>query len=70
MNFLYTAPGHKGRLVLGYLGGSQVMCMNGRLHLYEGYTAQEVSWKTVYMSILRYKSLFWLILGLFLFRTL
>lgn len=32
-----TAPGHNGRLVIGTLGGKRVLCMQGRLHLYEGY---------------------------------
>jgi len=32
-----TAPGHSGRLVIGTLGGKRVLCMQGRLHLYEGY---------------------------------
>ncbi|MCL2447012.1 MAG: purine-nucleoside phosphorylase [Oscillospiraceae bacterium] len=32
-----TAPGHNGRLVIGSLGGKRVLCMQGRLHLYEGY---------------------------------
>ena len=29
-----TAPGHKGRLVLGRLCGREALCMQGRLHLY------------------------------------
>ena len=37
-----TAPGHKGRLVCGKLGAKPVMLMQGRFHLYEGYTAEEV----------------------------
>jgi purine-nucleoside phosphorylase len=31
-----TAPGHAGRLVLGYLGEVPVVALQGRLHLYEG----------------------------------
>jgi purine-nucleoside phosphorylase len=31
-----TAPGHAGRLLLGRLGGVQVVVLQGRLHLYEG----------------------------------
>ncbi|MDC7219515.1 MAG: purine-nucleoside phosphorylase [Spirochaetales bacterium] len=32
-----TAPGHKGRLVLGKLEGKDVIVMQGRFHYYEGY---------------------------------
>ncbi len=38
-----TVPGHAGRLVLGWLEGKPVAAMQGRVHLYEGYTAQEVA---------------------------
>lgn len=31
-----TAPGHAGRLLLGELGGRQVVMLQGRFHLYEG----------------------------------
>ena len=37
-----TAPGHAGRLVLGRLAGRTVAAMAGRVHMYEGYSAQEV----------------------------
>ena len=32
-----TVAGHKGRLIAGLLEGKQVLCMQGRVHLYEGY---------------------------------
>ncbi len=38
-----TAIGHAGRLVLGNAGAVPVAAMQGRVHLYEGYTAQEVA---------------------------
>lgn len=38
-----TATSHVGRFVLGYLQGKQVICMQGRLHGYEGYSPQEVA---------------------------
>ncbi len=31
-----TVEGHEGRLILGRLGGMPVVCMQGRIHLYEG----------------------------------
>lgn len=39
-----TAPGHKGRFVVGDLGGREVIILQGRLHGYEGYTSQEVAY--------------------------
>lgn len=36
-----TAPGHAGRLVLGRLAGRRVVAMQGRLHYYEGPSAQQ-----------------------------
>jgi len=39
-----TAPGHAGRFVCGKLGGKPVMVMQGRFHVYEGYSAEEVAY--------------------------
>src|SRR5207253_2745636 len=38
-----TAVGHAGKLVEGRIGSTEVMVMAGRAHLYEGYTAQQVT---------------------------
>lgn len=38
-----TVESHSGRLVLGTLGGTSVVAMQGRFHRYEGYTLQEVT---------------------------
>lgn len=38
-----TAPGHAGRLAIGRLAGRRVALMQGRLHLYEGWSPQEVA---------------------------
>ncbi|HET8907269.1 MAG TPA: purine-nucleoside phosphorylase [Ktedonobacterales bacterium] len=37
-----TVSGHEGLLSLGHLAGTPVAVLRGRLHLYEGYTPQEV----------------------------
>ena len=37
-----TAPGHAGRFVLGTLAGVSVVCMQGRLHAYEGHSADQI----------------------------
>lgn len=38
-----TATSHKGRLICGHLGGLPVMAMEGRLHMYEGYSLKEIT---------------------------
>jgi purine-nucleoside phosphorylase len=38
-----TAIGHAGQLVLGTVEGVDVVGMQGRVHLYEGYSAQDVA---------------------------
>ena len=37
-----TVPGHTGRFVFGYVGDVPVVCMQGRVHYYEGYSMTEV----------------------------
>jgi inosine/guanosine/xanthosine phosphorylase family protein len=37
-----SAPGHRGRLILGSLRGLPVACLQGRLHMYEGLGAAQV----------------------------
>ena len=39
-----TAPGHKGRLVFGFLEGQPVAVMQGRMHHYEGYSYEDVAY--------------------------
>ncbi|MCL2527735.1 MAG: purine-nucleoside phosphorylase [Defluviitaleaceae bacterium] len=39
-----TAPSHAGCMVAGWLAGKYVLCMQGRLHIYEGYTPADVSY--------------------------
>ncbi len=38
-----TVEGHSGRIVAGLMGGVPVIVMQGRVHFYEGYTPQQVT---------------------------
>ncbi|MDE3148040.1 MAG: purine-nucleoside phosphorylase, partial [Acidobacteriota bacterium] len=38
-----TVEGHKGRIIAGRLSGVPVVMMQGRVHFYEGYTPQQVT---------------------------
>ncbi len=38
-----SVPGHAGRFVLGTLGSTRVIFAQGRVHLYEGHTARDVT---------------------------
>lgn len=38
-----TVPGHAGKFLFGKLGGSDVVLMKGRVHLYEGHGAESVT---------------------------
>jgi purine-nucleoside phosphorylase len=52
-----TVPGHAGRFVFGYVKGVPVVCMQGRVHYYEGYTMQEVVLPIRLMKLLGAKTL-------------
>ena len=47
-----TAPGHKGQLVFGTLEGRRVAVMQGRMHHYEGYSYEEVSYAVRVLRLL------------------
>jgi purine-nucleoside phosphorylase len=38
-----TVPGHSGNLVVGYAGGVPVAALQGRMHLYEGYSIADIA---------------------------
>ncbi|MCI9308863.1 MAG: purine-nucleoside phosphorylase [Oscillospiraceae bacterium] len=47
-----TAPGHKGQLVFGTLAGQRVAVMQGRMHHYEGYGYDDVSYAVRVLRLL------------------
>ena len=52
-----TAIGHAGQLVLGKVAGIPVVGMQGRVHLYEGYSAKQVAFPTRVFARMGIKSL-------------
>ena len=47
-----TAPDHAGRFVFGRLAGQDVAVMQGRMHHYEGYSYEEVSYAVRVLRLL------------------
>jgi len=54
---LSTVEGHAGRLLVGTLRGVPVLAMQGRFHLYEGYTARQVTLPVRVMGTLGVRTL-------------
>jgi purine-nucleoside phosphorylase len=52
-----TALAHKGRLVCGDLGGAPVIMMQGRSHLYEGYSLDDLTLPVRVLAALGVKTL-------------
>ncbi|VDP63850.1 unnamed protein product [Schistosoma curassoni] len=52
-----TIAGHVGNLVLGSLGGRKVVAMQGRFHMYEGYSNEEIALPIRAMKLLGVKVL-------------
>jgi len=53
-----SVSGHKGCLVFGKLSGQEVVCMQGRVHPYEGHKLQKCVFPVRVMSVLGVKILF------------
>ena len=53
-----TVSGHVGRFIFGYVKGVPVVCMQGRVHYYEGYPMTDVVLPTRLMKMLGAKVLF------------
>ncbi len=53
-----TVQGHKGRFIFGYVNEVPVVCMQGRVHFYEGYPMTDVVLPTRLMKMLGAKVLF------------
>lgn len=53
-----TVSGHAGRFVFGYLGTVPIVCMQGRVHYYEGYSMTDVVLPIRLMKMLGAKVLF------------
>src|ERR1700761_7585090 len=52
-----TVEGHSGKLVIGTIGGVAVAVMQGRVHAYEGYAMEEVTFPTRVLGRMGCKSL-------------
>lgn len=53
-----TVPGHAGKFIFGYVGDTKVVCMQGRVHYYEGYPISDVVLPTRLMKMMGAKILF------------
>ena len=52
-----TVVGHSGKLVLGTIGGVPVAVMQGRVHAYEGYAMEQVTFPTRVLGLLGCRTL-------------
>ena len=53
-----TVEGHSGKLIIGKLGGVDILAMQGRFHYYEGYDMKTVTYPIRVMHELGIKTLF------------
>ena len=52
-----TVAGHSGKLVLGTIGGAAVAVMQGRVHAYEGYAIEQVTFPARVLGLLGCRTL-------------
>lgn len=52
-----TVEGHSGKLIIGKLGGKDVLAMQGRFHYYEGYDMKQVTFPVRVMYALGIRTL-------------
>ncbi len=53
-----TIEGHEGMLVSGTLAGKKIIAMEGRFHIYEGYSPKEITFPVRVLAMLGIKYLF------------
>lgn len=53
-----TVEGHSGKLIVGKLGNTEILAMQGRFHFYEGYDMKQVTFPVRVMHLLGIETLF------------
>lgn len=53
-----TVPGHQGRYIFGYIDDVPIVCMQGRVHYYEGYEISDVVLPIRLMKLMGAQTLF------------
>ncbi len=52
-----TVESHEGKLIIGILGGKQIMAMQGRFHYYEGYGMKQITFPIRLMHLFGIRTL-------------
>jgi purine-nucleoside phosphorylase len=52
-----TVEGHSGKLILGHIGNTPVVALQGRIHYYEGYSMEDVVFPTRVLAMLGIQTL-------------